>query len=310
MQNELIRRFKEFDIITIAYAIVSGIILLFAAFRLEEVQTRLLIRIAIVAVIVFIAIILNNKNNSFIKIIRNFYFLPILLYFISEGDYINNILFPDLDRYMVNFEQTIFSALPGVVLSNVFHFKWFSEFMSIVYLLYYVLFIYFFVRIYNKSIQSFNYIVFLISMTFYMVFLIFILCPVAGPQYYLVPPDNQIPEGYFFRDIARWIFLKFDLPASAFPSISSLLLCFISYLTFRNIRPLFKFVLPLAILILIASVYLKLHYAVDVIAGLLSFPAFYWISSGTYYWIKNILDGNITSFGDLFYSIPRMYSKH
>jgi membrane-associated phospholipid phosphatase len=125
----------------------------------------------------------------------------------------------------------------------------------------------------------------------------------------LVPPENQIPDGFFIRDITRWIFLKTDLPASAFPSISSLLLCFIGYLTYQNIRPLFKYVLPLAILTLVASVYLKLHYAVDVIAGLLSFPAFYWISSRTYYWINNLLGGNIHSLGDLFYSIPKAYGK-
>lgn len=309
MQKDLLKHFKEFDIITILYSLVSGIILLFAAFKLENVQTRLLIRIAIIAIVVVIAFFLYGKKNPVLNIIRNFYYVPVLFYFISEGDYINNILFPDLDRYMVNFELTLFSDHPGVVMSKILHFKWFSELMSLIYLFYFVLAVYFIGRIYIQYRDRYDYVAFLINMMFYMIFLIFMLCPVAGPQYYLVPPDNQIPEGYFFRDIARWIFLKTDLPASAFPSISSLFLCFIGYLTFRNIKSLFKFVLPLCILILIASVYLKLHYAVDVIAGLLSFPAFYWISSRTFYLINNLLGGNIHSLGDLFYSIPKAYGK-
>lgn len=309
MQKDLLKHFKEFDIITILYAFISGVILLFAAFKLENVQTRLLIRIAIIAIVVVIAFFLYGKKNTILNIIRNFYFVPVLLYFLSEGDYINNILFPDLDKYMVNFELTLFSDHPGVAMSKILHFKWFSELMSFIYLLYFALVIYFVVRVYRHYRDRYDYIAFLINMMFYMIFIIFILCPVAGPQYYLVPPDNQIPEGYFFRDIARWIFLKTDLPASAFPSINSLFLCFIGYLTYRNIKPLFKYVLPLCFLILIASVYLKLHYAVDVIAGLLSFPAFYWISSRTYYWINNLLGGNIHSLGDLFYSIPKAYGK-
>lgn len=229
--------------------------------------------------------------------------------FFSEGDYINNILFPDLDKYMVNFELTLFSEHPGVAMANLLHFRWFSELMSLIYLMYYVVVIYFVIRIYRNYRESFDYVVFLICMMFYMIFFIFMLCPVAGPHYYLIPPENQIPEGYFFRDITRWIFLKTDFPASAFPSISSLLLCFIGYLTYSNAKSLFKYVLPLSIFILIASVYLKLHYAIDVIAGLLSFPAFYWMSSRTFFWINNFLDGNINSIGDFFYSIPKMYGK-
>jgi hypothetical protein len=310
MQKDILRRFKEFDVITILYALVSGIILLFASFKLDNIQTRLLIRIAIIAIIVFIAFFLDNKKNRALRIIRNFYFLPVILYFISEGDYINNIFFPDLDRYMANFELTIFSEHPGVAMSKALHFKWFSELMSISYLMYYLIFVYFFVRIYRKNRDQFAYVSFVVNMIIYMTFIIFILCPVAGPQYYLVPPDNQIPDGYIFRDLARWIFLKTDLPASALPSLSSLLLCVICYLAFRNLKPLFKVILPLSILILIASVYLKLHYAVDVFAGLLSFPALYWISSRTFYWVNNFLNGNINSWEDFMYSIPRMYGKH
>lgn len=309
MQKELLGRFKEFDIITILYAFVTGIILLFASFRLDDIQTKLLIRMAVIALIVVIAFFLYNKHNPFLRIIRNFYFLPVLLYFISEGDYINNIFFPDLDKYMVNFELTLFSDHPGVVMSQVFDFRWFSEFMSLSYLMYYVIFIYFIIRIYRRNQDNFDYIAFLITMTVYLIFFIFILCPVAGPQYYLVPPDNQIPDGYFIRDIARWIFLKTDHPASAFPAISSVLLCLICLLTYRNIRSIFKFILPLALIILIASVYLKIHYAIDVIAGLLAFPAIYWISSRTYSWINNFLKGNVNSWNDLFYSIPKMYGK-
>lgn len=309
MHTELIRRFKGFDVITITYAIITGVILLFASIKLEDVYTRLLIRVAAIALIVAIAILLNDNKNKIIRIVRNFYFLPLLFYFISEGDYINNIFFPDLDRYMVNFELTLFSDHPGVVISKIFNFKWFSDLMSFVYLSYYVLFIYFLVRVYIRNYEQFDYIVFVISMIFYMLFIIFVLCPVAGPQYYLVPPENQIPDGFFIRDVARWIFLKFDQPAAAFPSMSAVIMCVISYLAFRNLKPFFKYLLPLTIMVLTASVYLKLHYAVDVIAGLLAFPALYWMSSRTYYWVDNLLDGNVNSLSDFFYSIPKMYGK-
>lgn len=310
MHKELLRRFEAFDIITIAYVIVSGIIMLFGSFKLENIQTRLLIRIAIVAIVVFMALIMHNKNNPFLRALRYFYFIPLILYFNVEGDYINNIFFPDMDRYMANFEITLFTVHPGVALSNIFHFKWVSEFMAFVYLNYYALFIYFLVSIYLKNSKLFSYVAFLISMTIYLLCFIFMLCPVAGPQDYLVPPDNHIPDGYLLRNITHWLVFRLEIPASTFPSTSSLILCFITYLVYKNMKPLFKFVLPLVIMVLISTIYLKLNYTIDVIAGLLSFPAIYWLSSHTYSWINNILEGNVNSISDFFSSIPRMYGKN
>jgi membrane-associated phospholipid phosphatase len=307
MHKELIRKFKAFDIITIAYALATGIILLFASLKLNNVQTHILVRIAVIGLILFIGLVLNDKKSPFARIIRNFYFLPLLFYFISEGDYINNVFFPDLDRYIANFELTLFSEHPGVVLSNIFSFRWFSELMSLVYLVYYLLFIYFFIRVYIKNNEQFEYVAFVVSMIFYMLFIIFMLCPVAGPQYYLIPPENQIPAGFHIRDVARWIFIIFDQPAFTFPSMSAVMMCVISYLTYRNLKPFFKFMLPLAILVCIASIYLKIHFTIDVIAGLLAFPALYWMSSRTYLWIDNFLNGNVTSISGFFYS---MYGKH
>jgi membrane-associated phospholipid phosphatase len=80
-------------------------------------------------------------------------------------------------------------------------------------------------------------------------------------------------------------------------------------MVFLSLRPLFKYVLPLSLLILIATIYLKVHYTIDVIAGILSFPAIYWLGSRTYAWINNILNGNIHSFSEFLYSIPKVYGK-
>jgi membrane-associated phospholipid phosphatase len=310
MNKELFRKFEAFDVITVAYSVVSGIILLFASFKLDDIQTHLLVRMAFIAFIVFAGLVLNDKENQFLKVLRNFYFLPIILYFVSEGNYQDNILFPDLDKYMANFEMTIFSGHPGVFLSNMLHYKWLSEFMCLTYLSYYVLILAFLIKIYRKHDLAFGQTAFLVCFTFYMLFIIYVLCPVAGPQYALVPPDNQIPEGFFIRDMAHWVITKFDLPASAFPSSNALILCFIVLLVYRNFRAKFKFYLPLAILIIFSTIYLKLHYTIDVIAGLLAFPAFYWIGTRTYDLITYFLNGNVKSWSDFFYSLPKAYGKH
>lgn len=309
MQKELLRKFEAFDIITIAYAVVSGLLLIIGSFKLENTQTRLLIRIAIVAIILVIVLFLDNKTRPILKIIRYFYFLPLLFYFISEGDYMNNLFFPDLDKFMTNFEITIFSVLPGVWLSDILKFKWLADLMSLIYLSYFLLCFYFLVRVYSKHNNQFGLIVFLICMTYYILFIVYIFCPVAGPQYYLVPPDNQIPAGGIFRNFTHWLLIHIDISASAFPSSNALILSLISYLVYLNMRPFLKYILPIAFLIVIATIYLKIHYTIDVIAGVLSFPAIYWLSSRTYEWINNILNGNIHSLSDLFYSIPKVYGK-
>jgi len=275
------------DFITLAYICITGILIIFSRFKIENGIVHLLMRFAFIAVI-FLLIYLNQtfSANKALRFIRNFYPLILLGYFYPETDYLNNIFFSNLDSFIANLEVTIFGGHPSIWFSEYFHWKWFNDLMNFGYFSYYFLIFIVCYWLYVKSLENFLYALFIICMSFYIYYFLFILFPVAGPQFYLIPPDNQIPDAYIFSKAVRFVHDLGEGPTGAFPSSHVGIVFILMYLAFRFAPKLLKWLVPVSILLILSTVYIKAHYVVDVIAGVLSFPTMYWLSSTTYQRLK------------------------
>jgi hypothetical protein len=73
-----------------------------------------------------------------------------------------------------------------------------------------------------------------------------------------------------------------ERPAAAFPSSHVGMMVILLYLSGKFAPKLLKILIPIGILLIFSTVYIKAHYVIDVIAGFLSVPIIYWISSRTY----------------------------
>jgi membrane-associated phospholipid phosphatase len=118
--------------------------------------------------------------------------------------------------------------------------------------------------------------------SFYLYYVIYAILPVAGPQYYFDTIANEPIPPYFFGKIMHHILLNVEQPTGAFPSSHVGLAIILNYIAFKHLKTLFYISLPFVIGICFATVYLKAHYAVDVLAALISAPIFIWISSLVY----------------------------
>jgi len=275
------------DFITIVYICITAILIVFGKFRVDGIVhllTRIIFLFLIGLLVHFNQTLGSNKAFRFI---RNFYPLMLLGYFYPETDYLNNIFFPNLDSFIANLEVTIFGGHPSIWFSAYFHWKWFNELMNFGYFSYYFLIFIVCYSLYLKSIENFRYGLFIICMSFYMYYILFILFPVAGPQFYLTPPDNQLPNAYFFSWAIRFVHDLGEGPTGAFPSSHVGIVLILIYLAYKFTPKLLKWLIPVSILLILSTVYIKAHYVIDVIAGVLSFPTMYWISSTTYQRIKH-----------------------
>jgi membrane-associated phospholipid phosphatase len=165
-----------------------------------------------------------------------------------------------------------------------------------------VTFYYFFQRY-----QEFRRTSFVILSSFFVYYVIFVLLPVTGPQYYYlaVGVDNIAqgvfpPVGDFFlthdemMEMPGWkdgFFYQFmmhahaagERPTAAFPSSHVGVTFILLLLAWRSrSRRLVCIVLPFFLLMCLATVYIRAHYAIDVVAGLLSGFLFYIILQGVY----------------------------
>ena len=206
-----------------------------------------------------------------------------------------NRMFSNLDHVFAGYEQQLFHCQPALLFSQKIANPVFSELMHLGYASYYPLIglvtLYYFLYRY----QEFHRVTFIILASFFIYYVIFILLPVTGPQYYyLAAGTDQIAQGHFpnvgdyfnthdeslpipgwkngfFYQCVASAHAAGERPTAAFPSshvgVTTILLLLAWHA--RN-RKLIYTILPFFVLMCMATVYIQAHYAVDVIGGWIS----------------------------------------
>lgn len=109
--------------------------------------------------------------------------------------------------------------------------------------------------------------IFGISLTFFTCYLLFLLFPVAGPAYVWGWPDTQSDADLPVR-LVRLLNDRHDSWGSAFPSSHVAASAVAVFLGFSGCRRLGVLIAPVAVGILLAVIYFRVHYVLDAVAGL------------------------------------------
>jgi len=198
------------------------------------------------------------------------------------------VLFNNLDPFFERIELSIFGANPSVVFSEQFPQVWFSELMNLGYFSYYFLIILLPLWLWLNKSDSFQYVMFSVTTSFYLFYLFFIIFPVAGPQFYLDESLRTIPDSGLFRWLVKFAEWLGEGPTGAFPSSHVGAVIIMSYLSFKHAKKLFPIYLVLGLLICFSTVYIKAHYAIDVIGGFVFGVLFFWVSRWLYRFLSII----------------------
>ena len=195
-----------------------------------------------------------------------------LSYFYGETAHLNTFLFVKMDPLLSEFEQALFGFQPSLAFSVQFSSIFFSELMFMGYFSYYLMPLIALLVIWIKRNHFFEYFSYQVLSAYFFYYLVFILLPAEGPQYYFQEPLNQIESSGFFANIVKLIQKFGEAPTAAFPSSHVGITIIILILLFKKYRSLFFIFLPFSVLLFFATIYIKAHYAVDVIAGVISAP--------------------------------------
>lgn len=109
--------------------------------------------------------------------------------------------------------------------------------------------------------------IFGITLTFLTCYLLFLLFPVAGPAYVWGWPDTQTDADLPVR-LVRQLNDRHDSWGSAFPSSHVAASSIAAFLGFSGCRRLGASIAPVAIGILAAVIYFRVHYVLDAVVGL------------------------------------------
>jgi len=285
---------KKIDIIFLVYLVISTVLLIFNSDSSVLLSTFLWVRISIVLSVIALIYAAKKNKNSIFTLLRLSYPLILSGYFYSETVFYNNLFFKNIDPFLVKIETAIFGMQPSLEFSAYFSNKLFSELMYFAYFFFYVLILSFTLYMFIKRRNYFNKVTFQLIFTSYLFYLIFCFIPSAGPQFYFTYPENALPEAFFFDHVMHFIQKVAEQPTGAFPS-SHVGISFIILMLSKKTAPEFySKVWPLVLLLILSTVYIKAHYAIDIIGGLIIAPFILYLSDFLYQlpaW-KNVAQSN------------------
>ncbi len=278
------------DVVALGYIVITAIFILIFEGLSRSFAVAMVWRLIFI-LIAFVAIYLEyNYKSRFALFFHLFYPVLFLSFFYGETASINNYIFSEnLDPVFFGLDHSLFGFQPSIEFSISFPQLWLSEILNFGYFSLYLMTFGVCLAFFFSRIEIAERSIFIIISSFLIYYLIFIVVPVVGPQYYLDYPINKAIDSGLFSRAVKLVQFYGEEPTGAFPSSHVGLVLIFLYLSHKNINWLFLIILPLFLLIAFATVYIKAHYAVDVIAGLLSAPIIYYISTILYGMIEKRL---------------------
>ncbi len=267
-----VKRLNCIDLLVSGYIVVTFFFILFFSQKIPSSGYHLLFRLVLLGGILALPRLDKYIRKPFVHFLRIAYPLIILSFFYSETDALNNVFFQNLDHHFARLDAILFGFQPSLAFYNNFPGKFFSEVMNFGYFSYYFLIAAYTIIIYVKKRQEFVRTVFLITCSFMIYYLIFSVLPVSGPQYFFEPPHNQIDDSGIFRKLVRFVEFIGERPTAAFPSSHVGIVLILIIMAWRDSRKTLWWLIPIFILLAFSTVYIKAHYAVDVLGGVISAP--------------------------------------
>jgi membrane-associated phospholipid phosphatase len=189
----------------------------------------------------------------------------------------------DFDRLLIAADRWLFGTDPTVWLIQFAH-PLLTELLQIAYALFYIYFIVVGLELYRKSGgRPFSYFRFTIAYGFLISYIGYFFLPAAGPRFTLhdfSKIDSELPGLLFTSFLRRFVNFFESIPADVpnsvahaaaqrdvFPSGHTMLTLIMIVLAYRYRLKMRHPVLAAGMLLIFATVYLRYHYLVDVVAG-------------------------------------------
>ncbi len=193
--------------------------------------------------------------------------LFVILIYESLGDLIQ-YLRPDIDSLLIKIDLFVFGVHPTLWMEK-WIVPWFTDIMSLAYVSYYFLPVFFVVSLYLKDRKmELDESLFILAFGYYISFVGYILFPAIGPRYSLTQFYSVPLEGSFITDFVRDTLNALEHnKRDCMPSGHTQIVLMVLYLTHHHKRFLFSIFLPIICGLILSTVYLRYHYVIDLFVG-------------------------------------------
>ena len=256
--------------ITIVYQIIiAGLIFLFR-FKIPNFEIYLSITLAITIMVSLVRLIPCEHKDPILNLARHGYSIAIVLIsFFVLGRVIHYINPCDIDNTLIKMDYFMFGVHPTVWLEKI-TFPILTEILQIIYCTYFFLPIILGVILLLKGKHSeFHRVLSSILFAFYFNYILYIIFPGIGPRYTLNNLQSFPLKGVFFTSLIRDGLTSLEGPhRDVFPSGHTTIPLVILYFSYKYERKVFYILLPIVLAMIFSTVYLRYHYVIDVVSGI------------------------------------------
>ncbi len=203
---------------------------------------------------------------------RELYTILIGGFIYFEHHYLVPIVNPhDIDELLINIDRYLFMGNDPTVLLESFTLPVFTELLGIAYVSYYLLPTSLMVLLYFKGKRlEFRAASAIILLSLYICYLGYYAFPAIGPRFTLNHLQSVHLSGLLTYEFIRDTILHLEgVTRDCCPSGHTFVSITASLLAYRYFKPFFKIAFVWASLIVVSTVYLRYHYVIDVIAGII-----------------------------------------
>jgi membrane-associated phospholipid phosphatase len=291
------------DFVTISFFLfLTALNLLFHA-RVKEWFLLIIVNLAVVATIVWLANSAERKKSRLLIGIHRWYLYIAVLSAFKEIYLMVHPIHPvDYDQLLIAIDRWMFGVDPTVWMAQFIH-PVVTEVLQLAYFGYYVIFIILGVELYRHyPIQAFDRAAFMIVYGFYLSYVGYFMLPAVGPRFTLhhfAVMDAELPGlllTEYLRAFINWAeSIPPNIPNPAdfvqrdvFPSGHTQLAMIVTWLAFVNKTKKRWLIALITALMILGTVYLRYHYVIDLVAGLLFFLVTIWTGKKLEVWWNRV----------------------
>lgn len=258
------------DWIMIFYQIFVTITIIFHYSKVPYAQYFLIYH---VLVILFLLWLPGTENQSVWKWLKIWNPILIIATNFTELHYvIHNVNPIDWDNALIQLDYYLFGVHPTIWIEKWAH-PLLTEYLQFIYTTFYFLPIVLAIILYcKKEYAKFDYFIFVIVFGYYAFYIGYFLVPAVGPRFTLDHLQNEPLNGVWISEELRHILDRLEnTQRDAFPSGHTEITLLTMLYAWRYSKAYFWVMLIIGTSLIFSTVYLRYHYVIDLIAGILLF---------------------------------------
>jgi len=272
------------DVAVISFYILLTVLNIIFYTRIEQWIICVLVNIGIIIFVITVAYLEKKSGKSFWKYIHYWYLAPLVLLTFKEIYLmVKPIRIYDFDHLLIQADRFIFGFDPTVELAKIAN-PILTEILQISYGTFYLLPIILGVSLMrNRKYLALDFSLFCVIYGFFLSYIGYFLLPAIGPRFTLHDFHNiniELPGLWLTNFLREIVNMGESIPSGTpnpeqvvqrdvFPSGHTQMTLITMYLSWKFNSKTKYFLIPNGALLIFATVYLRYHYVIDLIGGLL-----------------------------------------